>query len=202
MRQISSSPDDEEEDEESVQQFGNMRVAAASSSAAGSAGSSTLYTSTGPAATFTTPNAAPNPAHFNRRRWIDHQLALRAAEFTETKGLLLFAGTWNVNAKKPRDEQDLGAWLLHRIKCKGQPAKGSASPDEDEADDATSGEDASGEKKFRAPDIYVIGFQEIVDLSASNLLSDHRQFNNAEQHIAMKCRCHFVDWARSRCSLV
>lgn len=114
-------------------------------------------------------------AHFNRARWVDHQLALRASEFTETKELLLFAGTWNVNAKKPRDEADLAPWLLHRIKCKG--SKAGADDDADSADESGAAAAASsGQKQFKAPDIYVVGFQEIVDLNAGNLLVDHRQW--------------------------
>ena len=164
-------------DDVELESFAQMRVAAGANAAPASQGSanSTL--------TITPPHSAPSTAHFNRARWVEHQLALRASEFTETKELLLFAGTWNVNAKKPRDEADLGPWLLHRIKCKG--GKAGAEDDADSGDEgaAASSGAASTQKQFKAPDIYVIGFQEIVDLNAGNLLVDHRASEPWEQFI-------------------
>ena len=134
----------------------------------------TLHTPSGVA--YTAPSSAPLASSFNRGRWTSAQLALRAAEFTETRELLLFAGSWNVNGKKPREEADLAPWLLHRIRCKGEKkgAAGAAADDDDADDDDAAEESGTAEKdrRFRAPDIYVVGFQEIVDLNAGNLLVD------------------------------
>lgn len=169
QRATSSSNDVE------LENFSQMRVTArdSDSSAPSQPGSLTSIS-------ITQPHSAPSRAHFHRARWVDHQLALRASEFTDTKELLLFAGTWNVNAKKPRDEVDLAPWLLHRIRCKG--GKAGADDDAESGDDAAASASSSAaggggkEKQFKAPDIYVIGFQEIVDLNAGNLLVDHRQW--------------------------
>eukprot|EP00457_Paulinella_chromatophora_P003684 gb/GEZN01003692.1/.p1 GENE.gb/GEZN01003692.1/~~gb/GEZN01003692.1/.p1 ORF type:complete len:695 (-),score=82.46 gb/GEZN01003692.1/:30-2060(-) len=82
------------------------------------------------------------PADFIRENWIESQLQARISEFTDLKPLYVFTGTWNVNAKRPKE--DLSSWLLVKP----------------------------------SPDIYVIGFQELVDLNnASNLIVEHTALN-------------------------
>lgn len=56
-----------------------------------------------------TPNVDPN-LKIIREDWIAKQLRIRKKEFTQTNNILVFCGTWNVNAKKP--SEDLGPWLI------------------------------------------------------------------------------------------
>jgi len=131
---------------------------------------------------YTVPFAQPRPGSLRRSRWTESQLALRASEFTETKDLLVFVGSWNVNAKKPRDEPDLAPWLLHRVKCKGE-KKGAQEDDGGDSGDEDGSGTGGDSSRFKAPDVYVIGFQEIVDLNASNLLGDHSASDPWERRI-------------------
>jgi len=75
---------------------------------------------------------------------------LRRKEFTTTKDLNVYIGTWNVNAKKPW-EDDITEWIQTKTKI--------------------------------CPDIYCVGFQEIVDLNAGNLLVDHNASQAWEERI-------------------
>ena len=71
------------------------------------------------------------------------------SEYTEYRALRLFVGTWNVNGKVPREA--LSPWLL---------------------DGATAGAGGGGGASGAAvdlPDLYVIGLQEMVDLSVTNV---------------------------------
>eukprot|EP00484_Ammonia_sp_Unknown_P015828 CAMPEP_0197075902 /NCGR_PEP_ID=MMETSP1384-20130603/211844_1 /TAXON_ID=29189 /ORGANISM="Ammonia sp." /LENGTH=710 /DNA_ID=CAMNT_0042514751 /DNA_START=22 /DNA_END=2151 /DNA_ORIENTATION=+ len=68
--------------------------------------------------------------------WFEEQVNLNYKKFTTKQNVNIFVGTWNVNAKDPKD--DITSWLI----------------------------DQNG--NFDA-DIYVLGFQEIVDLNAANL---------------------------------
>ena len=68
--------------------------------------------------------------------WFEEEVNRHYLQFTEKRNVNIFIGTWNVNAKEPKD--DITSWLI----------------------------DQNG--KFEA-DIYVLGFQEIVDLNAANL---------------------------------
>lgn len=77
-----------------------------------------------------------------RDDWIRQQMQLREAEYTDHQSLKIFTGTWNVNAKKPMNSQ--------------------------EAQQLKSWLVTSSEQE--APDIFVIGFQEIVDLNAVNVV--------------------------------
>lgn len=80
-----------------------------------------------------------------RQLYVSQQIKARYKEFTDLKNLTLFIGTWNVNAQKP--SQELKSWLAA-----------------EQAVQSLGG----------APDIYVLGFQEIVDLNATNLVVDHQ----------------------------
>lgn len=78
------------------------------------------------------------------QQWIDREMRARESEFTEEASGSVFVGTWNVNAKK--QEGDLDEWLLHGAR-----------------------EGSGG-----YADIYAVGFQEIVDLNAVNVLADNK----------------------------
>lgn len=71
------------------------------------------------------------------QQWVYSHMANRANEFTDTKKINLFCGTWNVNAKK--QDGGLHDWLFN-------PA-------------------------LPRVDVYAIGFQEIVDLNAVNVVA-------------------------------
>lgn len=86
-----------------------------------------------------------NPVVMNiiREDWIQQQLVLRQASYTELRSTRVVTGTWNVNAKKPLSSAEAlktAQWLL--------PPDGNASP----------------------PDVVALGFQEIVDLNAVNVV--------------------------------
>jgi len=86
-----------------------------------------------------------------KQAWIEKAMQDRRAEWTEAKGLSVFCGTWNVNAKKPGEA--LSGWLM------------------------------PPEQKGKLPDVYCLGFQEVVDLNAQSLLVDHNVSINWEVHI-------------------
>lgn len=64
----------------------------------------------------------------------------REAEYTQYRPLRLFVGSWNVNGKWPRE--DIAAWLTDGAKENGG---------------------------ANMPDVYVVGLQEMVDLTATNV---------------------------------
>ena len=70
--------------------------------------------------------------------WLRERMHKRESEFTGSKSLLVFCGTYNVNGKKL--SEPMKPWLL----------RGDLPP----------------------PDIYAIGFQEIVDLTVAAVLTD------------------------------
>ncbi|RHY26740.1 hypothetical protein DYB32_007335 [Aphanomyces invadans] len=72
------------------------------------------------------------------------KLYLRASEFTEIKDMVLWAGTFNVNAKKPVSIAE-AAKLLYWLRPKH-------------------------DNDHLSPDIVAVGFQEIVDLNAVNVV--------------------------------
>lgn len=74
--------------------------------------------------------------------WVANQLALRVEDFSDVKDLLIMCCTWNTNGKKPRMDEPLNEAIVPHSISAGLPS----------------------------PDILVIGFQEIVDLSASNFI--------------------------------
>ncbi|KAF0711931.1 hypothetical protein As57867_004966, partial [Aphanomyces stellatus] len=86
-----------------------------------------------------------HPAVLSRIRedCMAQKLHLRASEFTEVKDLVLWTGTFNVNAKKPVSVAE-SAKLLYWLRG--------------------SHEDKS------TPDVVAVGFQEIVDLNAVNVV--------------------------------
>mmetsp|Transcript_13038 Transcript_13038/g.23138 ORF Transcript_13038/g.23138 Transcript_13038/m.23138 type:complete len:841 (+) Transcript_13038:63-2585(+) len=75
-----------------------------------------------------------------REEFIREQMRQRKEEYTDTRSLNVFVGTWNVNGKKPLE--DITPWL------------------------------SVGGETSQPPDVYAIGFQEIVDLTASNVVLD------------------------------
>ena len=117
---------------------------------------------------------------FIREDWIQKQLSLRAADFTESVPLTIHIATWNVNAKRP--EEDIGPWLLSAE----QEAAYS------QYDVETLDIDSRG---LLEPDLYVIGFQEIVDLNAGNLLVDHNATRPWEDRIERLLRQRYVQVA-------
>ena len=68
--------------------------------------------------------------------------ARREAEYTEFRPLRVFVGTWNVNGKFPKE--DITPWL-----CQGA--------------------DTDAKVALNLPDVYVVGLQEMVDLTATNV---------------------------------
>ncbi|CAM9934305.1 unnamed protein product [Scytosiphon promiscuus] len=66
---------------------------------------------------------------------------------TETLDLRIFCGTWNVAGRKLDSVEDMGSWL-----------------DVDKLDDEGDASDP--------PDLFVVGFQEVVELSAQNVVMD------------------------------
>lgn len=96
-----------------------------------------------------TPNGKyynPVVMSFIRDDWIQQQLHLRQAAYTAFQNTTIVAGTWNVNAKKPLSQSDealkLQQWLF--------PQQQQHAP--------------------VFPDILALGFQEIVDLNAVNVV--------------------------------
>jgi hypothetical protein len=82
----------------------------------------------------------PQVMSFVRDEWVHAQMAGREPEFTEYRPLRVFVGSYNVNGKFPKE--DLTPWL-----CEGASADGGAC----------------------MPDLYVVGLQEMVDLTATNV---------------------------------
>ncbi len=82
----------------------------------------------------------------NETQIVDSELHRFSELYTEEKTFNLFVGTWNVNAKLP--PSDLTRWLT---------------PTRSSKHNITANQ----------IDIYALGFQEIVDLNAANLVVDH-----------------------------
>ena len=149
---------------------------------------SPLTTSSASALTQSQPSTAPLPSptgsflqsSFIREDFIQKQLALRVADFTDNRPLLLHIATWNVNAKRP--DEDIGPWLL-------SPAQQRAYS---QYDVETLDIDSS---RLVEPDVYSIGFQEIVDLSAGNLLVDHNATRPWEDKIERLLKQRYVQVA-------
>ncbi|KAG3100632.1 hypothetical protein PI125_g14679 [Phytophthora idaei] len=80
-----------------------------------------------------------------REDWIQQQLQLRQASYTEFRPTRVVTGTWNVNAKKPLGPPEASK-IVHWL----QPP--------------------TTESRREPPDIVALGFQEIVDLNAVNVV--------------------------------
>lgn len=78
--------------------------------------------------------------HFIRENYIRKKMNEHEAEFTERRNISVFVGTWNVNGKKPGE--NLAPWLR-------------------------AGKGTTGGKR---PEIYVVGFQEMVELNTQSVL--------------------------------
>jgi phosphatidylinositol-bisphosphatase len=75
----------------------------------------------------------------------------RQADFTKTVEAKVFCGTWNVNGKTIKSEEDdLADWLCP-------------------ADSSPSSSEYTGDKGEPLADIYFVGFQEMVDLTVVNV---------------------------------
>lgn len=133
------------------------------------------------------PSRPPRPAHrrptveeidAERRMFVRDQLALSRESFQSIKQLSVYCGTWNVNAKKPHQERelsgDLTEWLIKGF-------LGNSSYQDGSGDDSSAEELSPDEP--RCPDVYAIGFQEIVDLNAQNLLVSHHDHQPWEELI-------------------
>eukprot|EP00903_Cladosiphon_okamuranus_P016392 g15117.t1 len=104
----------------------------------------------------------------------------REAEFTSVKGVGIFVGTWNVNAKKPNlvDPLWLHEWvcpedgLLEERQCvRNQDDKEDSPVDNKQPEHGS----LCGEPIYDGmEDVYAIGFQELVDLNAVNVTIDIR----------------------------
>jgi len=84
--------------------------------------------------------------------WFEEEVNRHYLKFTQKRNINIFVGTWNVNAKEPKDS--IKSWLFP---------------------------DAHG--NFDA-DLYVLGFQEIVDLNAANLWIENTANEGWERLIA------------------
>lgn len=87
---------------------------------------------------------------FIRDDWIQQQMHRRQADYTVYQKTRVLAGTWNVNAKKPPAPAD-AAQIVQWLDARTAPAVGSKKP-------------------APLPDIVALGFQEIVDLNAVNVV--------------------------------
>ena len=85
-----------------------------------------------------------------RSEWIETEMEAKEESYLTLKDLKVFCGTWNVAAKKP-ENIDLSQWLL---------------PPEDVSSSSSSHDPDAH------PDLFVVGFQEIVDLNAMNVAMD------------------------------
>jgi len=58
---------------------------------------------------------SPEAVRVITQQWIDQQIKLREAEFTESRTASVFCGTYNVNAKVISDEdvRQLESWLFN-----------------------------------------------------------------------------------------
>eukprot|EP00946_MAST-07B_sp_MAST-7B-sp1_P004233 g4233.t1 len=109
-------------------------------------GSSSPASANAAAPALTKRSSNPRVMSFIRDDWIRRQMLEREAEFTAFRKMSVFVGTFNANGKKPVGiRAGIVDWLRD-----GNSGRGSAP----------------------LADIYVIGFQEIVDLSAANVLAD------------------------------
>lgn len=129
------------------------------------------------------PRLPPNPRvlSFIRDDWIRKQLRLREHEYTEPRSLKCFVGTWNVNAKKPGE--DITSWLFAGSNRSSEAYTGgdsSSSPSSTSYSPVIPA-DASGDAGALQPDLYVIGFQEIVDLNAANVAFDAQSAARSSQ---------------------
>ncbi|TMW68020.1 hypothetical protein Poli38472_007692 [Pythium oligandrum] len=94
---------------------------------------------------------------FIRDDWIQQQLHLRQSEYTVYQKTHIVTGTWNVNAKKPIPPSE-GAKLMQWLQQQTQ----NSSP-------------------RRLPDIVALGFQEIVDLNAVNVVVSNQSGQRSSQ---------------------
>uniref|UniRef100_A0A5K3EUS1 phosphoinositide 5-phosphatase n=1 Tax=Mesocestoides corti TaxID=53468 RepID=A0A5K3EUS1_MESCO len=92
----------------------------------------------------------------------------RNADFTRRERLKIFVGTWNVNGGRntrslAHMDNDLSDWLFQ-----GQHSWGFRNPN------------APPEAFARPTDIFVVGFEEIIDLNASNVVAGRQRSDNQE----------------------
>ena len=101
------------------------------------------------------------PAKFDREQFVEKQLQLRSDEFSEMRNVRIITATWNVNGKRDKSgDEDLSTWLLP--------------PESRELLACSQSKGGSKGQKGRsliAVDVYVVGFQEIVDLNAGSIVS-------------------------------
>lgn len=118
---------------------------------------------------------------FIREDWIEKELAKRVVEFTEAKPFTCHIGSWNVNAKRPNE--DLSDWLLSAAQKADTSLAFDLTNIETECD------------SHLDPDMYVIGFQEIVDLNAGNLVLEHSATRPWEDKIERTLKQRYVQIA-------
>ena len=93
-----------------------------------------------------------------RDDWIRKQMRTNEEQFTAYKTMAIFVGTYNVNGKKPTST-GIREWLNMNNKF-------------ETTRKAVIIEFLGGSEKKTMPEIYVIGFQEIVDLNAANVIQE------------------------------
>jgi hypothetical protein len=105
-----------------------------------------------------------------REDWIHQRMHVRAHEFTEEKQMNIWTGTFNVNGKKPVSVQEspkLLLWLRQQQQQQQQQQQASSS--------------SSSSSSFACPDIVAVGFQEIVDLNAVNVVVNNMSATRSTQ---------------------
>lgn len=136
-----------------------------SSSAGSSSESPSLFQSSGSTASLVAVppgdnngGAGVNARYYNpvvmsfiRDDWIQQQMHRRQADYTVYQQTRVVTGTWNVNAKKPPSPAE-AARIVQWLDARTSPAS------------------AASKKPAPLPDIVALGFQEIVDLNAVNVV--------------------------------
>lgn len=104
-----------------------------------------------------------------------HFLSVPAKDYTETKDLKLLAGSYNVAGKKPPSKLKLTDWL------------------DQWRDSWPRGTDSNAQQQ--GPDIIAIGFQEVVPLSAGNVIAGPNNEGANAWDYALACNLNGEEWA-------
>jgi phosphatidylinositol-bisphosphatase len=98
-----------------------------------------------------------------QREWVNKKMRERRVEYTTKKELRIVCGSWNVNGKKfDEGDGDLGGWLFG----------------------GSDGIVAEGR-----PDVFCLGFQEIVDLNAVNVAMEANTVKRSKEWLTIIDEC-------------
>ena len=105
----------------------------------------------------------PSIEEIIQSEWVNEKMRERRVEYTTQKELRIVCGTWNVNGKKfDEGDGDLGDWLF-------------------------GGSD--GVAVEGRPDVFCLGFQEIVDLNAVNVAIEANTVKRSKEWLAIIGEC-------------